>query len=554
MLVRRAQHFPRTRGVPAPGLHAPPHALAFRGLGRHRRSLGRIPWGVLWSCLQAFVIVWCLAVPTAHAAGDASARLEAIRQQMERGQGLFVAGKYGEAAEVFEGGFQQHPYSAFLFNAAVCHEKQGELERALGALRKYLEVDPTAPDVDEVRARVARLQEALRAREAAAANPSDEPAPAAPPEPEQTMKSLVVIETTPSQAPILIYRQTEEKAPPFVAGQANRGYKLVAEREAPVSLTLDVGRYHIVVDKFGEFNRSEADIVVSPGHVHHFQANLSQGAFMAFLRVSANVPGAYVFVDDAEQKRAPWGRAPHGELIAPGKHELRVEAPGYQPHVEVLELEASDQRQVDVQLIRLDYGVVRIDANVPEAFVRVGERSLGIWKQGQPALEVELPAGVHELTVTADGHKSLKTRFEVPRGQVLPLRAYMIPTYPRGTAWTQAAIAAVFLGTGTYLGVESNRLHDELSADRRAGYLDPTDERVNRGRWFAIGANAGFAIGGVFAILSTYNFLKDPYPDSGLQKGKRREFEDRRARPAASGGPSWQKIVSGVDAERRATW
>jgi tetratricopeptide (TPR) repeat protein len=502
------------------------------------------------------VLVWSLgaSLGVAHAASDASARLEVIRQQMEKGQGLFVAGKFGEAAEVFEAGFQQHPYSAFLFNAAVCHEKQGELERALGALRKYLEVDPKAPDSDEVAARIARLQEALRAREAAAADPSEEPAPPPPAEPEQTMKSLVVIETTPAQAPVLIYRQIDDKAPPFVAGQANRGYKLVAEREAPVSLTLDVGRYHIVVEKFREFNRSEADIVVSPGHVHHFQANLSQGAFMAFLRVSANVPGAYVFIDDAKQERAPWGRTPHGELIAPGKHELRVEAPGYQPHIESLELEASDQRNLDVQLIRLDYGIVRIDANVPEAHVRVDERSLGIWRQGQPALEAELPAGIHELSVTADGHKTLKTRFEVPRGQVLPLRAHMIPTYPRGTAWTQAAIAAVFLGTGTYLGIESNRLHGELSADRGAGYLDPTDERVTRGRWFAIGANAGFAIGGVFAILSTYNFLKDPYPDSALQKGKRREFEDRRVRPAAFVGPSWQSIASGVDPERRGTW
>lgn len=490
----------------------------------------------------------------AVAASDASARLEAIRQQMEQGQAFFVAGKYAEAAEIFERGFQQHPYSAFLFNAAVCHEKQGELERALGALRKYLEVDPAAPDADEVNARIARLQEALRAREEAGPDGQPEtPAPAAP-SPDQNMKSLVVIETTPSEAPVQIYRQVDPKAPPFVAGQANRGYKLVVERRAPVSLTLDVGRYHIVVEKFREFNRSEADIVVSPGHVHHFQANLSQGAFMAFLRVNSNVPGAYIFVDDDQQKRPPWGRAPHGELIAPGKHTLRVEAPGYQPHIETVELEASDQRELDVRLVRLDYGIVRVDANVPEAFVSIDDRPLGLWQKGQPPLEAELPSGTHQLTVTADGHKELRTTFEVPRGQVLPLRAHMIPTYPRGTAWTQAAIAAVFLGTGTYLGLESNRLHDELAADRSAGYLDGSDPRIDRGRWFSIGANAGFVIGGVFAVLSTYNFVKDPYPDSALQRGKRREFEDRRAQPTVSSGPSWRNIATGVEPGRRLVW
>lgn len=487
----------------------------------------------------------------AAAASDAAARLEVIRQQMEKGQGLFLAGKYEEAAGVFETGFRQHPYSAFLYNAAVCHEKQGDLEKALDSLRRYVEVDPEAPDVDQVQARIERLEEALRARE----QEQPEAAPAEP-EPEQTMRSLVVIETSPPGAPVQVYRLIDEEQPAFVPGQANHGWKLVAERTSPVGLTLDVGRYHVVVEKFREFNRSEADIVVSPGHVHHFQANLSQGAFMAFLRVTSNVPEAYVFVDDEKQQRPPWGRTPHGELIAPGKHVLRVEAPGYEPHVETVELEASDQREVAVELTRLGYGIVRIDANVSEAWVSVDGRPVGLWKRGEKALEIELPAGRHTVNVTADGHKDLRAVFEVPRGQVLPLRAHMIPKYPRGTAWTQAAIATAFLGTGTYLGLQSNRLHDELDADRAAGYLDPSDPRISRGRWFSIGANAGFVIGGVLAVLSTYNFLKDPYPDSALQKGKRREFEDKRAKPAALGpaNPSWRTIATGVGPAEGGSW
>ena len=58
---------------------------------------------------------------------------------------------------------------------------------------------------------------------------------------------------------------------------------------SPANLTLGVGHYQIVIDKFRDFNVSQTSIDVSPGHVHHFKANLSQGAFMAFLRVSANV-------------------------------------------------------------------------------------------------------------------------------------------------------------------------------------------------------------------------------------------------------------------------
>ncbi len=491
------------------------------------------------------------------AAPDASTRLEVIRQQMEKGQALFLTGKYTEAAEIFETGFREHPYSAFLFNAAVCHEKDGRFELAVDALERYLDVDREAPDRDEVSERIARLRALLAEQaqqESGGEVESDGGAEAegrpAPVESESTMKSLVVIETTPSAAPVQIYRLVDPAASAFVAGQANPGWRLVAERAAPVSLTLAVGRYHVVVEEFREFNRSEADIVVSPGHVHHFQANLSQGAFMAFLRVTGNVPGAYVYVDDDERRRPAWGRLPHGELIPPGKHRIVVEAPGFQKFTRTVELAASDRIEVAVKLVRVGYGVVRVDANVPEAWVTIDDRPLGLWKRGEPALEAELPAGVHRLTVSADGHKDLHTTFEVPKGQVLPLRAHMIPQYPRGTAWTQAAIAAALLGTGTYLGVQSNQLHDQLRADRDAGHLDPTDPRIDRGRWFSIGANAGFAIGGVFALLSTYNFVKDPYPDSTLQRGKRREFEERRAPaavPSASRAIPWRTIATGVD-------
>jgi len=110
----------------------------------------------------------------------------------------------------------------------------------------------------------------------------------------------------------------------------------------------------------------------------------------------------------------------------------------------------------------------------------------------------------------------------------------MIPKYPRGTAWTQAIIGAAFLGAAIYAGVESNHLHDELEADRANGTLEGSDSRATRGKWFAIGADAGFAIAGILGGLSTYNFIKDPLPESSVSSGKLLEFEDPlKARPVA---------------------
>jgi hypothetical protein len=49
--------------------------------------------------------------------------------------------------------------------------------------------------------------------------------------------------------------------------------------------------------------------------VHHLLANLSQEADSAFLRVSANVERASVYLDDNAKARPAWGRTPHGELV-----------------------------------------------------------------------------------------------------------------------------------------------------------------------------------------------------------------------------------------------
>jgi hypothetical protein len=85
-----------------------------------------------------------------------------------------------------------------------------------------------------------------------------------------------------------------------------------------------------------------------------------------------------------------------------------------------------------------------------------------------------------------------------------------------------------------YLGIRSNDLHEELEADRRAGVLEEDDSRIKQGRLFAIGADAGFAIGGILAAFATYNFIRDPLPESRAQRGKPQEFDDpRKARPSA---------------------
>ncbi|MEP7050511.1 MAG: PEGA domain-containing protein [Pseudomonadota bacterium] len=511
--------------------------------------------GALPFLLVALVALVGILSPRAIAQTPADSqgkRLEAIRAEMEKGQGLYVAGNYAGAAQVFEAGYATYPYSAFLFNAGVCYQKQNDVDHALDKFKEYLKVDANAPDADKVKQRIATLEAAKAG--AIAATPAvtdagvtpDGGAPL-PPKPalvlpsnddQNAMKSLVVIETEPDGAPLRIYQRRDPNAPPFKIGGSAPGWKEVVVTHAPANLTLEVGHYHVVVEKFRDFNASEADMTVSAGHVHQLKANLSQGQFMAFLRVSSNVIGAHVWVDDQKKAHPEWGDTPHGELVPGGKHAVLVEAPGFAPLLSSVELEHGEQKELEVRMTRVGYGVLRIDSSAPEVSVSIDEKPKGVWRSGEEPLDARSDSGPHKLTIRSDGRKTYEGMVVVPRGQILPLHVRMIPKYPRGPAWTQAVIGSAFLGGAIFAGLESNKLHDQLQADRDSGSLESSDSRATKGRWFAIGADAGFAVAGIMGTLATYNFIKDPLPESSLKRGKLLEFEDPlKARPVARLAP-----------------
>jgi hypothetical protein len=512
------------------------------------------------------VVVLALLLPSLLAVSRAPAdpgpstsqRLEAIRRRMEQGQGLYISKSYEQAAQVFEDGYATYPYSAFLFNAGVCYQKLDKFEAALQKFRDYLRVDSSAPDAAKVTERIAALEAALAAKRAEEAGlpeagvlsdggvdldagvvtdggvPADAgPPPAIVTDDDQAMKSLVVVETEPAGAPLKMYQRLESSAAAFVIGGANAGWKEVAATQSPANFTLAVGRYHVVVEKFRDFNVSHTDIDVLPGHVHQFKANLSQGEFMAFLRVAANIPGAYVFLDDKQKQRPVWGNTPHGELVPAGKHDLLIEAPGFQPLRTTVEVKHGEQRELEVVMARLGYGIVRLRSNT-DVQVKLDGLIKGDFRVGGEPLEFQAPAGPHKLEVSSIGRKDLEGTIEIPRGQVLPIHATMIQRYPRGGAWTQAVIGAALLGGATFSGLQANKVYAELEKDRKAGVITEDDSRATAGRWLAVGSNVGFLGGTVLVGLATYNFIKDPLPESATQIEKPVEFDDpMKAKPTA---------------------
>lgn len=472
------------------------------------------------------MLALALAAPGARAESGA---IDAAKRAMEEGQALYAEKKYAEAAAAFARAYSLSPYAAFLFNEGVSHERLGDLDRAVATFQRYLSADPSAPDAEGVRARIRKLEAAITAKKEQKEPPPPTPAPK-----EDEMRSLVLVESEPSGAPAEVWERTDPSAAAFRAELDNKGWRKVTAGATPLAVTLQPGKYHVVLDKWRTYNRSESDVDVASGRVHQFKANLSQGKFMAFLRVTSSVKGAKIYLDDRDAD--PWGTAPRGELVKPGEHRLWVEAPGFEPFEESFTLEAGQQREVDAVLERVSYGYLLLDGNVPRFEVLVDGRPVGVF-EGQKALRIKEKAGRHRVVARADGKKVFDDEIDVPLGQSREVHVVFVNRYGRGAAWAAAIGSVAFLGGGYFLGKKSDQIHDDMKADRVAGRMTIDDERAGKGRAYALGANGAFALGGVLALLATWEFIRDPLPPSGAQLEEPRDFGERR-RGAARARPS----------------
>ncbi len=499
--------------------------------------------------------------------GSSTGGMDAAKKHMERGQELYMQRKYDEAAEAFSAAYAIQPYGAFLYNEAVCHQKLGNNDKALTLFRKYLAADPSAPDADQVRDRIRRIEEASKPQppvEADAAIETDADTDAGPEAGPPAvvveeagpdlMKSLVMIESDPSPAPVSIYFRSSSATPPFQYGKDNPGWQKITSAQTPLNVTLQVGRYHIVMEPFADFQKSETHIDVAAGHIHQFKANLRQGEFMAFLRVTSPIPGARIYVDDPPpHKKPPWGRTPHEGLIGIGDHKIWVAKNGFETSSRSFSVAHGEEREELVDLTRIHKGILRFSGNASAIDVAIDDNPVGTFHPGSP-LDVELPAGKHTVTASADGRKDLNEEIEVPQGRILPVDLVMVPTTPRGAAWTQAVVSLAFLGGGVALKMQSDDVYDDIQGDRQAGTLTEADDRYTKGKIYAYGSAACFGVGGALALLSTYNFVKDPTPPSGARPGVPTDYPDHGSEPGAP-SPENRRLLppSSQTRSRRAT-
>tara|TARA_B100001750_G_scaffold193842_2_gene164973 strand:- start:725 stop:2293 length:1569 start_codon:yes stop_codon:yes gene_type:complete len=475
-----------------------------------------------------------LATPAPSSAQEDQS-LQRARLAMERGQEQFLSGDYLGAATSFMAAYDEKPFGAFLYNAGLAFERHGQLQRAIRLYQRFLEEEPEANDAGEVRQRVERLRAAIQAAVAEQAGPPDETpgtgetagtetgenavagenavtgetatgetggetgeageateATVAPPAdvPAPVMKSLLSVETRPNDARITVRRDGE----------------VVARGPSPFAETLDEGEYEVSVEH-ADYRTVSRTMQIRPGKVYVAILEMSQGAFLGFLRVHSDPPGANVFIDDREAGAV--GQTPFQAPLPTGAHRIWVERPGFDTVEREVEVEIGSDDVQEIALERVSSGRVRITANVAGATVSVNGEEVG-----QVPYEGEVPPGDPEITIEADGMKDWEERVRVERGQVTPIRVEFNPSVPRSGAWVSLILGLAAAGGGTALYFAAEGVADDLRADQVAGRLADDDSRIMRGKVFAASAYAGWGLGGLFGIISFYLFVRDPLPDT----------------------------------------
>ena len=133
---------------------------------------------------------------------------------------------------------------------------------------------------------------------------------------------------------------------------------------------------------------------------------------------------------------------------------------------------------------------------------------------GRIPFEGRIAPGNYRVRVDAEGQKSWETRVEVEAGQVSRVRVQLQPETDRGSGWSTMVLSLVFLAGGITGAVLANDVSSSLAQARDAGTLATDDPRLDRGLYYAIGADVGFGFALLFGALSIYFFARETSPAS----------------------------------------
>jgi len=140
------------------------------------------------------------------------------------------------------------------------------------------------------------------------------------------------------------------------------------------------------------------------------------------LYIATEPPGADVFINGAKQS----GQTPVTLPLAPGQYNLVLRLQGYGPYSGSVQVKDNIQTQLDVPLTEKSTNHVawaQITTKPAGAEIFVDGVSTG---QMSPA-RVQIPAGIHSITLKLNGYQQVKRTFQASEGGTIPLDESLKP-------------------------------------------------------------------------------------------------------------------------------
>ena len=227
----------------------------------------------------------------------------------------------------------------------------------------------------------------------------------------------------------------------------------------------------------------------------------------ARITVYSATPGAQVVLDNGSPQELPY----FGDL-EPGKHVVRVFAEGYFE----AQQEVSGDKPIDVPVnltLRDRPALVTVAYGGSGEFL-VDGRIVATTPVSRP---IEVPPGIHVLSIAANGRKAFSQEVTLERGKPFKLEPHTEASAQRGVAWTMIIGGGVGLVGGVLFGlaaVNRENFVQELDEKMRrenltTAELEDHNRAIDRRDTFRTTAIASSAIGGVLVVGGILLYLFD---------------------------------------------
>jgi tetratricopeptide (TPR) repeat protein len=114
-----------------------------------------------WLC-QAAVLTSALVAASAHARDGGPQAEATAREHAQKGATALREGRYDDAMKEFEAGYAAVAHPGFVMNMGHVQRQAGNLERARGYYRRFLQLEPKSSQRAEVEQAIAEIDAALK--------------------------------------------------------------------------------------------------------------------------------------------------------------------------------------------------------------------------------------------------------------------------------------------------------------------------------------------------------------------------------------------------------